>query len=351
MSKNGFDFLSSKDNNGDSYYADNGDWGYKNDDGSGSFYGKDGSWGYVDADGNGSYYGKDGSWGYINPDGSGSYFGKNTCETNYSYTNFETNNDSFNSYEEHSCNKGCSSNSKSTEEYFCPNCNAILNKQKGFDPSKGSWTCKSCGQHLMDESVFEGDKFKGVAWYCDKCGDLLNKQPGFSDSYGSWICAKCHYRNPIEEANIINNDFKSRSKTKEKNKKSLSFRNILHYLTLGIVPSDKQIEQRELEKKRIQTPCEFTKEFTQENFTDLAVLVAAPMTRLSIVVNCYLVKGTVRTVSGINTWSFILDFNDFGKITGNYWIKANENLESSIPNKYANMLKDAIENRLKQINK
>ena len=90
------------------------------------------------------------------------------------------------------------------DEYFCPNCGAVLNNQYGFDPNCGTWTCTECGTHLMDEDVYEGDTFEGVAWYCDVCGALLNRQTGFSDSYGSWECTNCGHRNCTTEADIIN---------------------------------------------------------------------------------------------------------------------------------------------------
>lgn len=90
------------------------------------------------------------------------------------------------------------------DEYFCPNCGATLNDQYGFDPSSGSWTCTACGTHLMDEDVYDGDTFEGVAWYCDDCGALLNRQPGFSDSYGSWQCTQCGHLNGTTEDDIIN---------------------------------------------------------------------------------------------------------------------------------------------------
>ena len=28
------------------------------------------------------------------------------------------------------------------DEYFCPNCGAILNDQLGFDPDAGTWTVR-----------------------------------------------------------------------------------------------------------------------------------------------------------------------------------------------------------------
>ena len=89
------------------------------------------------------------------------------------------------------------------DEYFCPNCGATLNDQPGFDPDGGTWTCTCCGKLLMDDDVYEGDTFEGVAWYCDNCGALLNRQSGFSDSYGSWTCTECGHRNGTTEDDIV----------------------------------------------------------------------------------------------------------------------------------------------------
>lgn len=89
------------------------------------------------------------------------------------------------------------------DEYFCPNCGDILNYQFRFNPSLGVWTCTSCGQLLMEDDVYDGDSFEGIAWYCDDCGTLLNKQYLFSDSYGTWTCTECKHTNKISEDEII----------------------------------------------------------------------------------------------------------------------------------------------------
>ena len=89
------------------------------------------------------------------------------------------------------------------DEYYCPNCNAILNDQYGFDPDKGTWTCTACGQRLMDDDIYKGDTFEGVEWRCDRCNALLNRQYGFSDSLGSWTCTECGHTNGITEDDII----------------------------------------------------------------------------------------------------------------------------------------------------
>lgn len=90
------------------------------------------------------------------------------------------------------------------DEYYCPHCGAILNDQPGFDPDRGTWTCTECGEMLMDDDVYNGDSYEGVAWFCDNCGALLNRQEGFSDSYGSWTCTECGHINGTTEDDIIN---------------------------------------------------------------------------------------------------------------------------------------------------
>lgn len=91
-------------------------------------------------------------------------------------------------------------------EYFCPNCGAILDDQPGFDPGPGTWTCQKCGKLLMDEDVYEGDRYKGVAWFCEQCGVLMNRQEGFTDTLDTWICTNCTHANKIADSEIILED-------------------------------------------------------------------------------------------------------------------------------------------------
>ena len=54
-------------------------------------------------------------------------------------------------------------------EYFCTNCEASLNKQPGFNPDTGNWTCTKCGQELYGDGVYEGEKYPKMMWHCDGC--------------------------------------------------------------------------------------------------------------------------------------------------------------------------------------
>lgn len=87
-------------------------------------------------------------------------------------------------------------------EYYCPHCEAILNKQKGFSDDIDTWVCQECGQVLMSEGT-SGDFFEDVLWYCDECGILLNTQEGFTETERTWTCKECGHENKIAEEEII----------------------------------------------------------------------------------------------------------------------------------------------------
>ena len=115
-------------------------------------------------------------------------------------------------------------------------------------------------------------------------------------------------------------------------------RTILHGITFGVVDSNEEV-------RRKKTPCYFAKELSKEEFSKIAIKVAKPIKRLKVSTNEQFVYGEVRSSSGISTWSFTLDFNDYGRITGNYWCRS-QNCDSQIPWSYAKQLKIAIEEHL-----
>ena len=53
------------------------------------------------------------------------------------------------------------------------------------------------------------------------------------------------------------------------------------------------------------------------------------------------VCGEVESQSGISTWDFCVDFNDYGHITGKYWIRS-ENDDSSIPSRIGEMISEQL---------
>ena len=80
---------------------------------------------------------------------------------------------------------------------YCPNCQANLTLQKGYDPTLAYWQCKGCGQMLINPEV-DSD----IVWICDECGATMNTQEGFSESCGEWKCTKCGYVNKIDASEI-----------------------------------------------------------------------------------------------------------------------------------------------------
>ncbi len=55
------------------------------------------------------------------------------------------------------------------------------------------------------------------------------------------------------------------------------------------------------------------------------------------------VYGIVESQSGLSEWSFTIDFNDYGHITGEYWITT-DNDDSIIPERVAGRIREAILN-------
>lgn len=127
-------------------------------------------------------------------------------------------------------------------------------------------------------------------------------------------------------------------------------RDLLHYWFPRIFRSSEQIieEKRimeEIKQKEIQrknTPCIFSEDLTKNEFEQIALEISEPIKRLTIKVDNQFITGVVRTQSGIDTWKFILDFNDFGVVTGKYWWIDKGNPDSKIPEAYAMQLQETI---------
>ena len=86
---------------------------------------------------------------------------------------------------------------------YCPNCDANLTLQKGYDATLPYWVCLGCGQMLINPEL---DTDSDIIWRCDNCGDLLNLQEGFNEDIGHWICKKCGYDNAIDETNLYESE-------------------------------------------------------------------------------------------------------------------------------------------------
>lgn len=104
----------------------------------------------------------------------------------------------------------------------------------------------------------------------------------------------------------------------------------------------KRREAKEKEERRQNTPCYFIDGFSESVFEMMAIRAAKPIRRLTVSVEGPIIYGTVQAQSGISEWYFKADFNDFGHITGRYWLSV-DNSDSNIPDKFVDNLQSLIE--------
>lgn len=118
----------------------------------------------------------------------------------------------------------------------------------------------------------------------------------------------------------------SRSKNKNKNKQTLN---------------EETLDDEEIRKN---TVCKFDDEkLSQQDFENIVVRNCRRIKRVyNVNVEGSVVSAKFQSQSGITSWSFVIDFNDYGKITGRYWISTT-NKNSEIPRAIANMVKESIE--------
>ena len=105
----------------------------------------------------------------------------------------------------------------------------------------------------------------------------------------------------------------------------------------GLIKSfaEKIEELREKEQQRRGTPCYFEDGVSEERFWEIVKNAAKKVGRIkTISVDGTKVYGVAESKSGVLEQEFELDFNDYGHITGKYWIYSNCN-DSEVPNELA----------------
>lgn len=96
--------------------------------------------------------------------------------------------------------------------------------------------------------------------------------------------------------------------------------------------------------RRKNSPLQFDSRLTQLDFVGLAEHVAKATPRVKqVTVAGLVVTILVSSTSGLSTWSAEIDFNDYGRPTGKYWITS-ENGQSQIPAFFA----DAVQRQLRE---
>lgn len=94
---------------------------------------------------------------------------------------------------------------------YCPNCEANLTLQKGYNNAYAYWKCRGCGKMLINPDLTGGSP---IVWICDKCGAILNLQAGFSEAMGEWECRECGFKDKLSKNEIYISDEEYRADLK-----------------------------------------------------------------------------------------------------------------------------------------
>lgn len=128
---------------------------------------------------------------------------------------------------------------------------------------------------------------------------------------------------------------------------------LLGLLALGIKSSiddqkekeqrwEEEEQKRKEEEKRRNTPFYFPPKLSQEAFNEIVFCIIKQIKKnIDIQINNSIVYGTVTSQSGLSSWKFSLDFNDYGSLTGKYWLTS-ENLDSLLPKHIAEKVQEEI---------
>ena len=90
--------------------------------------------------------------------------------------------------------------------------------------------------------------------------------------------------------------------------------------------------------KRLCVPCSFKDGLPFEIFEKMAIHASKKIKRINnISVNGCIIYCNVESQTGCSDWDFSVDFNDWGHLTGTYWIKTDNN-DSLIPEHYGKIV-------------
>lgn len=94
--------------------------------------------------------------------------------------------------------------------------------------------------------------------------------------------------------------------------------------------------------------CSFQDGITENEFEELVLKATKHIAKKrlhDVSVDGSWVYGVVRSQTGISDWYFKIDFNDFGHLTGRYWISS-DNDDSGIPEACARRISEEIHSRM-----
>ena len=114
---------------------------------------------------------------------------------------------------------------------------------------------------------------------------------------------------------------------------------------IGGVAKSNYKEKQETKRRKSRVP-QFDKQLPQTEFINIANWIAKHTPRvIGVGTDGMAVLLKVTSNSGLSTWVVEVDFNDYGRLTGNYWIDS-ENDQSSIPEYFARAMEKEIRLRV-----
>jgi hypothetical protein len=115
---------------------------------------------------------------------------------------------------------------------------------------------------------------------------------------------------------------------------------------LGALVRNGHKEAQETKRRRL-SPLWFDPRLTERNFSELIQEVALRTPRVEAArVSGMTVTLEVGSISGLSTWTAEIDFNDYGRLTGAYWLDS-ENPDSLIPDNFADTVQAHINSRMR----
>lgn len=94
--------------------------------------------------------------------------------------------------------------------------------------------------------------------------------------------------------------------------------------------------------RRKNTPLSFDDGLTEDEFVNLAHEAARRTSRCERVLTTGMVATIdIRSNTGLSTWSAKVDFNDYGHLTGRYWLTS-DNTQSIVPEHFAKLMQAEI---------
>ena len=98
--------------------------------------------------------------------------------------------------------------------------------------------------------------------------------------------------------------------------------------------------EQEEEKRRKSITCRFNKYIDEKTFNKIVYNLSKRYKRLSVAsIENAIINVEYYSQSGITKYQASIDFNDYGQITGEYWL-SNENSKSNLPNSFADNLSE-----------